>query len=296
MTVDGLLLVDKPVGWTSHDAVSFMRKLIGEKRIGHTGTLDPGATGLLILLIGKASRLARYFEADDKEYQAAMRLGAETDTQDMEGKIVRECPVPELDPEDVLRVFGRFTGEIEQEPPMFSAIKHEGKPLYKMARAGQEVERKLRRIKINALELTGMDGPSISFRVACSKGTYVRTLCRDMGIALGSCAHMESLIRTRAGSYSLDNALKLETRPSREDAIGKVVPLKAMLQEVPSAVVTPLAAAGIKNGVSPSDGGFEANSDHDMHEGPIRLMDESGELLAMGETDGKSVSLRVVLV
>src|SRR5512143_2656237 len=160
--MDGLLLVDKPAGWTSHDAVAYVKRALGAKKAGHTGTLDPDATGLLLVLVGKATRLARYYEEDGKRYLGVMRLGAETDTQDASGRVVRECPVPELTAGRVAEVLDGFKGGLTQTPPMYSAVKVGGRPLYKSARAGKDIERKPRTVTIEAIGLVGIDGPLIS--------------------------------------------------------------------------------------------------------------------------------------
>jgi len=282
--MDGLLLVDKPAGWTSHDAVAYIRKTLWIKRVGHTGTLDPDATGLILVLIGKATRLARYFDWDKKGYSAVMELGYETDTEDASGQITMECPLPELEQGQVEEVFRRFTGEIEQVPPMYSAIKVGGERLYKKARAGEDVERAPRKVFIEELRLTEIDGPLVSFETVCSKGTYIRTLCRNLGKALGSCAHMKSLRRTKVGDYLVQDSLGLSGKPSKEEIAEHIIPMRDMLQWVASAVVAGAAASGIMNGISPA-----AEDIITMPEGigpcrPVRLLDESGNLLAVGES------------
>jgi tRNA pseudouridine55 synthase len=282
--MDGLLLVDKPAGWTSHDAVAYIRKTLWIKRVGHTGTLDPDATGLILVLLGKATRLARYFDLDKKGYSAVMELGSETDTEDASGQITMECPVPELEQGSVEDVFRGFTGEIEQVPPMYSALKVGGERLYKKARAGEDVERAPRKVFIEELRLTGIEGSLVSFEAVCSKGTYIRTLCRDMGKALGSCAHMKSLRRTKVGDYLVRDALGLHDRPSKEEIAAHIIPMRDMLQGVVSAVVAGVAASGIMNGISPGPDGFIAIPEGLVSGQPVRLLDESGSLLAVGES------------
>jgi tRNA pseudouridine55 synthase len=299
--MDGLLLIDKPAGWTSHDAVAYVRRALGEKRAGHTGTLDPGATGLLLVLVGKATRLARYFSDDDKEYLAVMRLGAETDTEDAAGRVTMECPVPELSREDIEAVFGRFTGVIDQTPPMYSAVKQDGKPLYKKARAGEEIERSPRKVAIKRLELLQLNGTGITFSVLCTKGTYVRTLCRDMGEALGSCAHMGSLRRTTAGNYQVSDAVSLESRPSGEELSGRLLPMKDLLPGAACSVVTASARARVKDGVSPHVEDMSVQPARLRPGEPVKVLDEAGELIAVGEAaddmSGRTpYALKVVLV
>jgi len=223
--MDGLLLADKPSGWTSHDVVGYVRKTLGIKRVGHTGTLDPDATGLLLILVGKATRLAKYHERDAKRYTATMKLGAETDTEDAWGSVLGECDVPVLDDADVEAVFARFIGDIEQLPPMYSAVKVGGRPLYKSARRGEVVERKPRRVTIHHLKLSALDRDTVTFEVVCSKGTYIRTLCSGMGSALGSCAHMSALRRTGAGDYDVEGAVDIGARPDRDALEAAIIPI-----------------------------------------------------------------------
>jgi tRNA pseudouridine55 synthase len=298
--MDGLLLVDKPAGWTSHDAAAYVRKTLWIKRVGHTGTLDPDATGLILVLVGKATRLARYFDGDKKGYSAVMELGSETDTEDASGQITLECPVPELDAGQIEDVFHRFTGDIEQVPPMYSAVKVGGERLYKKARAGEQVERAPRKVSIEELHLTGIEGPLVSFEAVCSKGTYIRTLCRDLGKSLGSCAHMKSLRRTKVGDYLVRDALGLSEKPSKEEIAVHIIPMRDMLQGVASAVVAGAAASGIMNGISPRPEGFIKIPEGVGTGQPVRLLDETGNLLAVGESlegideDAAPIKLKVV--
>jgi len=296
--MDGLLLVDKPAGWTSHDAVGYVRRALGEKRVGHTGTLDPDATGLLILLVGKATRLARFFESDDKTYHAVMKLGTDTDTQDASGRVVKECIVPELDRAVVEAVFARFTGCLTQTPPVYSAIKVDGKPMYKRARAGETVELKPREITVHSLDMVSVDGPAVEFVTRCSKGTYVRTLCRDMAEALGSCGHMQSLRRTAAGCYNVNGALDLSVRPSGDDAAKLIVPMDEMLPDVASVTVTERGARGIRDGRPPLQEDVVSLTGDACAGGYMRLLDTTGVLLAVaeaGEDAGQTSRLLVVL-
>lgn len=208
MAVSGLLLLDKDPGWTSQDAVAKLRGILREKRIGHAGTLDPLATGLLVVLVGRATRAAEYAEAETKEYIAALRLGTETDTQDITGTVLSSCDTLPTEAE-LLAVLPRFIGEIEQIPPMYSAIKINGQKLYSIARRGGTVERAPRRITVEEIEYLGQkDGDSL-LRVRCSKGTYIRTLCHDIGAALGCGGCMASLRRTRIGDFSVENARRI---------------------------------------------------------------------------------------
>lgn len=207
---DGVLLVDKPRGLTSHDVVDRIRRHFGFRKVGHCGTLDPAATGLLVIVLERATKLQNQLMSEDKTYEGTMRLGICTDSQDVDGLVVAEKPVPALGAEDIERVFARFRGDIQQIPPMVSAIKHKGQPLYKLARKGKTVERQPRLVHIYELRLLKLDLPRIDFRLTCSKGTYVRTLCADIGEALGCGAHLFELRRTRSGRFDANDAHKLD--------------------------------------------------------------------------------------
>ena len=204
--MNGILLIDKPSGWTSSDVVAKLRGVLHEKRIGHAGTLDPMATGLLVLFVGRATRACSFAEADDKEYHAGLRLGLTTDTQDVTGRTLRESDASFITEETLREALAGFEGEIGQIPPMYSAIKQNGKKLYEIARRGGEVERKPRPITVYRLALTGRDGEDWLLDIECSKGTYVRTLCHDIGESLGCGGCMSALRRVRAGAFSVQEA------------------------------------------------------------------------------------------
>lgn len=204
--MNGILLIDKPSGWTSSDVVAKLRGVLHEKRIGHAGTLDPMATGLLVLFVGRATRACSFAEADDKEYHAGLRLGLTTDTQDVTGRTLRESDASFVAEETLREALAGFEGEIGQIPPMYSAIKQNGKKLYEIARRGGEVERKPRPITVYRLALTGRDGEDWLLDIECSKGTYVRTLCHDIGESLGCGGCMSALRRVRAGAFSVQEA------------------------------------------------------------------------------------------
>ena len=208
--LDGVLLIDKPSAHTSHDVVARLRGILRMKRIGHAGTLDPMATGLLVILVGKATRISQYLMSVDKEYTGTIKLGASTNTQDAEGEVLETRPVPELSEADVRAALNGFLGDQYQMPPMFSAIKIAGKPLYKSARAGEEVEREPRFIRISQYDLTRWASPELDFRVLCTKGTYVRTLAHDLGQRLGCGAHLSALRRISSGNLNVSRAVTLE--------------------------------------------------------------------------------------
>lgn len=212
---NGIINVYKEPGYTSHDVVARLRGILHQKKIGHAGTLDPDAEGVLPVCLGAATRICELLADDTKEYMARMQLGVTTDTQDMSGRILEERSCEGLDEETIRKTVLSFTGDITQVPPMYSALKVNGKKLYELARAGVEVERKPRHIRIHEIEITDICIPEISFRTVCSKGTYIRTLCDDIGRSLGCGGTLKHLIRTRVGKLEAGEALKLETIESK---------------------------------------------------------------------------------
>ncbi len=210
MTLHGILVIDKGPGLTSHDVVAWVRRITGERKVGHTGTLDPLATGVLPVCLGAATKVIEYLVADDKAYEAEVVLGAETDTDDAEGRVVREAPVPTLTAADLDQTLAPFRGDIVQIPPMYAAIKVGGRKLYELARAGETVERAPRAVRIDRLDLLDWQSPVARLRIDCSKGTYIRALARDLGRALGCGGHLRSLRRLRSGSFTIDRAIALE--------------------------------------------------------------------------------------
>jgi len=208
--MDGILVVDKPKGWTSHDVVDFIRKGFGLKKVGHAGTLDPMATGVLVLLIGKYTKSSNTFIADDKEYAGTFLLGAESDTQDADGKITATGKPTNFADDEIRAVFDKFLGRIEQKPPMYSAVKINGKKLYQLARKGVAADPKPRQVDIYSLVVKKIAIPEISFTVVCSKGTYVRQLAADIGRALGCGAYLSALARTRSGIFGMDIAMGVD--------------------------------------------------------------------------------------
>jgi len=208
--MEGVLLVDKPQGLTSHDVVYRLRRKLQMKKIGHAGTLDPMATGLLIMLIGKATRISQYLMSSDKVYEGEATLGVVTDSQDAEGEMMETRPVPELSEAQVKEVMKGFLGDQYQTPPMHSAIKIDGVPLYKLARKGEVVEREPRFIRVMSFELLSFASPKLTFRLHCTKGTYVRTIAHDLGQKLGCGAHLSALRRTLSGKFELTQGLTLE--------------------------------------------------------------------------------------
>jgi tRNA pseudouridine55 synthase len=206
--LDGVLNIDKPQGITSHDAVLAVRRISGIRRVGHAGTLDPMAAGLLVVCVGRATRLAEYLMATDKAYEGTVRLGVETTTYDAEGEVTRQVPVT-IEQGQVQDALRRFQGTVQQVPPMYSAVKQDGQPLYKLARRGITVARKARHVTISQIALTDWSPPDFSFELTCSSGTYVRSLVHDLGQRLNCGAHLTRLVRTRSGTLSLQEAVPL---------------------------------------------------------------------------------------
>jgi len=215
--LDGLLLVDKPPGRTSHDIVDFVRRRFHQRKVGHCGTLDPIATGLLMLVIGRATRVQDLLMAEDKEYEGTLKLGETTDTQDAQGKILETKPVPQFDQATIEAAFQKFSGEFDQIPPMVSAIKKDGVPLYKLAREGKTIDRPPRRVRVDRYEILEIALPIVRFRIHCTKGFYVRTYCNDLGVLLGCGGHMSALTRTRSGNFELSKAVRWPDLETAED-------------------------------------------------------------------------------
>jgi len=226
-TPDGVLLVDKAPGMTSHDVVALVRRQLQIKKVGHCGTLDPIATGLLILTLGRGTKIQDLLMSEDKEYSGTLLLGKTTDTQDRAGEILEERPIPELTEENVRAAFEKFRGDFYQLPPMVSAIKHGGVPLYKLARQGKTVEREPRLVHVYRYQIDRVASPEIDFTVLCSKGFYVRTYAHDIGEVLGCGAHLKELRRTRSGRFDLKRALSVEEirNSAPVDLLGKILSL-----------------------------------------------------------------------
>lgn len=274
--MNGIILIDKPQGWTSHDVVGKLRGILHERRIGHSGTLDPLATGLLVVFIGRATRAVEFAEADRKEYVAGLRLGMNTDTQDITGRIIsKETDIP--DEPEVRIAIERFRGELEQIPPMYSAVKIGGKKLYELARKGESIERKPRHITIFGLEITGRSDNDYILDVVCSKGTYIRTLCHDIGAALGCGGCMSSLRRTKSGVFSVDNAYtiaEIQEAADRGEEEKLLLPIDTLFAGYTKLSVDADSEKKLKNGciinISSPDGRF-------------RVYSEDGEFLLLGD-------------
>ncbi len=225
---DGILLVDKPDRMTSHDVVDKIRRHFRIKKVGHGGTLDPMATGLLVLLLGRATRLSNYIMGSDKTYEGTLHLGVTTNSEDVDGKVVAEMSCDHITREQVENEMKKLLGDVMQTPPMISAIKRDGVPLYKLARKGQTVEREPRLIHIYEFTLLDFNPPQVKFRLRCTKGTYVRTLCADIGRALGCGAFLEQLRRTQSGALSLEKAYPLDklTGLNLDQLVELIIPIQ----------------------------------------------------------------------
>jgi tRNA pseudouridine55 synthase len=257
--MDGALLLDKPLGVSSNAALQKVKKIFGAKKAGHAGTLDPLASGLLLVLFGEATKFAALLLDADKEYLATVKLGERTATADAEGEVLETKPVRVSEPQ-VLAVLQRFCGSIEQLPPMHSALKRGGVPLYKLARRGESVERAPRRVQIVELEKIALQPPLLEIRVRCSKGTYIRTLAEDLGKALGTVAHLSSLRRTASGSFNVRDALgpeSLQALPAGERR-RCVLPLEQLLGDLPRTKLDATAESRLRNGQALSMPGLAA--------------------------------------
>lgn len=273
--MNGIVIVDKPQGWTSQDVTARLRRVYATRRIGHGGTLDPMATGVLPVFVGRATRGVEFFEHAEKTYETVLLLGRTTDTQDVTGATLAEKAVC-LSPADVERVLPRFRGDILQVPPMYSALKVNGKKLYELARKGQEVERQPRPITVFELTNLGFDGTRLSLRVRCSKGTYIRTLCQDIGDALGCGGCMEALRRVRAGEYGIEDAVPLEKLLESETPERYLRSLDTMFAHCPAVTLTPNQEKRCRNGNPFSS---------PLPQGTYRAYSQSGEFLMLAKVE-----------
>ena len=269
----GIVLIDKPLEFTSHDVVAKLRRKFNTKRIGHAGTLDPMATGLLVIAVGPATRFLQYLPLEPKVYQAVIRFGITTDSYDSEGEIVSEKDVPLDLAAQVQEVIPSFLGLQEQMPPMYSAVKVKGQPLYKYARQGIEMERKARRIHIERMDVTDVGEATVSVEIECSGGTYVRTIAHDLGEAIGCGAYLQSLVRTQVGRFHLEDAKTIDSI-----AMDDMIPLKTALKPMAIRVLSDLETMRVRNG------GSVAN-----------LIDAKDEFVALSEPSGEIISVAAVL-
>lgn len=273
--MDGIVIVDKPSGWTSQDVVSKLRGVFKTRRIGHGGTLDPMATGVLPVFVGRATRAVEFFEHAEKTYEATLRLGISTDTEDITGEVLEEKPV-NVTEEQFLETLNHFRGEIFQIPPMYSAIKINGQKLCDLARKGREVERKPRPVTIYALDCLSFEGQTAKLRVHCSKGTYIRTLCKDIGEALGCGGCMESLRRVTAGEYVISQAVTMETLVNAEDPGIFLLPTDSLFASYPAVTLTEKQTLRCRNGNA-----FSVS----LEPGTYRAYSSEGEFLMLSKVE-----------
>jgi len=286
--LDGILNVLKPPGMTSHDVVDYARKCVGTRRVGHTGTLDPGAAGVLVLCIGQATRLSEFLLTHEKTYRAEALLGIETETLDAEGRETARVERVDVSDEQAADAISGLVGEHEMEPPMYSAVHHKGRRLYELARAGQEVKRRPRHVTIKDAQLVRVVQeryPRILFDVCCSAGTYVRTLCALVGQSLGCGAHLSFLLRTRVGDFCVDDALTLEqiAAAGAEDVASLLEPPEAALAHLPSFTVGREEAQRIAHGSAVSAPADALTGDGEGETTTVRVHGPTGELLCIAE-------------
>jgi tRNA pseudouridine55 synthase len=297
-TVDGLLLLNKPAGLTSNQALQKVKRLLKAKKAGHTGSLDPAATGMLPLCFGEATKVSAYLLDADKSYRVTARLGEATDTGDADGKVTETAEVPELSAADWERIFEQFTGDLEQVPPMYSALKQDGKRLYELARRGEVVERAARRIRVHSLQLLEAHGRRLVFRVHCSKGTYVRTLVEDLATAAGTVAHTSGLHRETVGDFRAEDMLDL-AQVEKAAAQGPealracLLPMDVALSRWPERRIGRDAAKRFREGQAVAAAGEPGRA-----AGPVRVYADGDGFLGVGELepDGRLSPRRIINV
>lgn len=280
MARSGILVIDKGAGITSFQAVAHLRRLLRAGKVGHGGTLDPEATGVLPVLVNEATKLTPYLVDHDKEYVATVRLGVVTDTQDLSGVVLRTAPVPALTAGEIQAALSRFVGTIRQVPPMFSAIHHGGRRLYELARRGVEVEREPREVRVHVLELQSVALPLFTLRIVCGRGTYIRTLCSDLGEALGTGAALEKLLRTRVGPFTLEAALPwARVREARDGGAlwEHLLPPDSGVSHLPAVRLPPADAEAVLNGRAAPLPGADSGA-----RGQVRLYGGDGIFLGIG--------------
>ena len=273
--MNGIVIVDKPEGWTSQDVVSKLRGALHTKRIGHGGTLDPMATGVLPVFVGRATRAVEFFEHAEKAYEAVLHLGITTDTEDISGTVLTRSPV-QVTESAFITALEAFRGEIQQVPPMYSAIKINGQKLCDLARKGRQVERQSRTVTIHSLECLGFSGEFARLRIVCSKGTYIRTLCKDIGQALGCGGCMESLRRIRAGEYTEAQSIPLAQIVAHPDPESLLLPIDSMFTGHEAVILTEKQSLRCRNGNSFSI---------DLPDGTYRAYDQAGAFLMLAKVE-----------
>jgi tRNA pseudouridine55 synthase len=287
-----IVSLNKSSGITSHDAVVAVKKIFRVRKAGHTGTLDPLASGLLLVCLNEATKVAGLLEALEKEYVATARLGESTDTYDSEGRVSRRADPSGISVDDIGRTLAGFVGEIEQTPPMYSAVKVNGQPLYKLARKGIEIERKSRRVFVKSVEILGFENPELKLRIVCSRGVYVRSIINDLGDVLGSGAHMTGLVRTRIGNFRIENAACLESLPGNTGAMFSIDSALAHVPELRVCEGDLLKKA--KNGI-PLSLSLLAGASYEPGT-VMRLKDNDGRLFGIGKVTRDSIKIERLLL
>lgn len=294
--ISGILNIYKEQGYTSHDVVACLRKITGQKKIGHTGTLDPDATGVLPVCLGRATKLCDMLTDRDKTYEAVLLLGRTTDTQDVSGKILEEHSTEELQEDAVKECILGFAGEYDQIPPMYSAVKVNGRKLYELAREGKTIERKSRRVQIHEIRIIEMELPRVRMEITCSKGTYIRTLCSDIGDRLGTGGCMENLIRTRVGRFDIRDSVRLdEARDQAEQGRIEelVIPLEEMFSDLKAVVLDEEHVYLAYNG-NPFQERDLAGPSSCGHGETCRVYDKEGRFIAVYQYDDRKRQFRIV--
>jgi tRNA pseudouridine55 synthase len=299
---NGIIVIDKPTKMSSARVAAKVKGLLGAKKIGHTGTLDPFASGVLVCCLNQATKLARFLLRGNKRYEAVLKLGASTDTQDVTGKIVGQPVEVTASEKEIRKAFGRFKGVIDQKPPIYSALKHKGKPLYELARNGRPVQKPPRRIEILALDIARIELPYVAFSVLCSAGTYIRTLCQDIGVVLGCGGYLHALRRSECSGFTIAQAVTLpdlEKEVRAATAHHRIVPMAACLPEMAERAVSAATAAKIRQGqplrendLIPLSGGQRSGA----FSGYIKILDDQRELVSVVKRSGDGHQLEYCCV
>lgn len=284
--MDGIIIINKEKEYTSHDVVAKIKKILNEKKVGHTGTLDPNATGVLPILLGKGTKLSKYLINHNKIYEATLKLGKKTDTADIEGKIIEEKNIKNenLSKKNVIKVLQEFVGKNKQKPPMYSAIKVNGKKLYEYARKGQTVEIKPREIEIYNIELLNIDNNEITFRVHCSKGTYIRTLCENIAEKLETVGYMKDLKRIEVGDFNIKNAITLSELENKKEKA--VITIKEFLADNPKINLNKKKLKLFLNGV---------NIEFKLEDGVYRIYNERNEFIGTGTIKNNALKRDIIV-
>ncbi|PIE75345.1 MAG: tRNA pseudouridine(55) synthase TruB [Deltaproteobacteria bacterium] len=288
---DGMILVRKPTGLSSNKVVNIVKYIFNAKKAGHTGTLDPFASGLLPVCLNKATRLARYLLGKDKEYIGVIKLGEKTDTLDLTGKIIKKSPVPSLSDEEINKASLFFTGKLKQSPPAYSAVKHKGVPLYKHARKGNIIIKEPREIEVFAFEILDINLPFITIRVRCSAGTYIRSLASDFSEKLGTTGTLQSLERTKCGDFLLEDALSTESLKGMDEKENRIISLNKIIEFMPEIKVSDSIEYELKNGRKILSENINGTSSLEINK-PFRLVSTKNELIAVVRKEEDSIFLK----